>query len=86
VSGAAPEIAMQGMVTFRLNRECRDVAVNPAKVLYVCHYENGASQIHFSRECFIRVQGALSEVVHKIEVALCALPAGDPPPAELRAN
>ena len=30
---------MARMVTFRLNRECRDIAVNPATVLYVSHYE-----------------------------------------------
>ncbi len=60
---------MQKMVTFRLNRECRDIAVNPAKVLYVCHYETGASALHFGKECFVRVQGDLAEVVHKLEMA-----------------
>lgn len=62
---------MQKMVTFRLNRECREIAVNPSKVLYVCHYETGASSIHFSKECFVRVQGALDEVVRKVDAALC---------------
>jgi len=65
---------MQRMVTFRLNRECREIAVNPAKVLYICHYETGASALHFSRECFVRVQGDLAEVVHKIEMGLCEVP------------
>lgn len=59
------------MVTFRLNRECRDICVNPAKVLYVSHYETGASCLHFSRDCFVRVQGEMSEVVGRIEAALC---------------
>ena len=61
---------MARMVTFRLNRECRDIAVNPAKVVYVSHYETGASSIHFGKECFLRVQGTLSEVVQKIEASL----------------
>ena len=58
------------MVSFRLNRECRDIAINPAKVVYVSHYENGAACIHFGKECFVRVQGAVSEVVAKIEAGL----------------
>ena len=62
---------MQRMVSFRLNRECREITINPSKVLYVCHYETGASSIHFSKECFVRVQGGMAEVVAKIEAALC---------------
>ena len=58
------------MVSFRLNRECRDITVNPTKVLYVCHYETGASSIHFGKECFVRVHGEMAEVVGKIEAAL----------------
>lgn len=58
---------MQKMVMFRLNRECRDIAVNPAKVLYVCHYEHGASSLHFGKECFVRVQGDIADVVRKLE-------------------
>jgi hypothetical protein len=59
------------MVTFRLNRECREIAVNPAKVLYVCHYETGASSIHFGKDCFVRVQGEMHEVIDRIDAALC---------------
>ena len=62
---------MQRYLKFRLNRECREIAVNPAKVLYVCHYENGASALHFSKECFVRVQGDLDEVVRRLEGTLC---------------
>jgi hypothetical protein len=62
---------MQRMVSFRLNRECREIAVNPAKVLYVCHYETGASSLHFGKECFVRVQGEMADVVARIEAALC---------------
>lgn len=40
---------MQHLVTFRLSRECRDIAVNPAKILYVNHYETGASALHFGK-------------------------------------
>lgn len=65
---------MQRMITFKLNRECRDIAVNPEKVLYVCHYEHGAASIHFSRDCFVRVQGAMTDVVRQIELALCGVP------------
>lgn len=65
---------MRRMITFRLNRECRDIAVNPDKVLYVCHYETGASSIHFSRDCFVRVQGAMADVVHQLESNSCELP------------
>lgn len=61
------------MVKFKLNRECREITVNPAKVLYVCHYEHGASCIHFGKECFVRVQGDLDEVVAKIEVAFSGI-------------
>ena len=62
---------MQRMVSFRLNRECREISINPSKVLYVCHYETGASSIHFGKECLVRVQGGMAEVVAKIEAALC---------------
>ena len=62
---------MQRLLKFKLNRECREIAVNPAKVLYVCHYENGASALHFSKDCFVRVQGDLDEVVRKLETATC---------------
>ncbi len=61
---------MQRMVTFRLNRECRDIAVNPSRILYVSHYETGASSVHFGKECFVRVQGTMTEVVQRIEAAL----------------
>lgn len=63
---------MQRMVTFRLNRESREIAVNPDKVLYVCTYEHGASSLHFGKECFVRVQGDMAEVVQKLEAALGA--------------
>ena len=63
---------MQKMVVFRLNRECREIAVNPDKVLYVCHYETGASALHFGKECFVRVQGDLADVVHSLESAASA--------------
>jgi hypothetical protein len=59
------------MVTFRLNRECREIAINPAKVLYVSHYETGASSIHFGKDCFVRVQGEMQEVIGRIDAALC---------------
>lgn len=62
---------MQRLLKFKLNRECREIAVNPAKVLYVSHYENGASALHFSKDCYVRVQGELDEVSGKIEAALC---------------
>ena len=62
---------MQKMVSFRLNRECREITVNPAKVLYVCHYEHGASSIHFGKDCHVRVQGDVADVSAKIEAALC---------------
>jgi hypothetical protein len=63
---------MQKMVTFRLSREGRDIWLNPAKVVYVCHYETNVSSIHFGKECFVRVCGEPGEVVAKIEQALCA--------------
>jgi hypothetical protein len=66
---------MHRMVGFRLNRECRDISINPANVLYVCHYETGASSIHFGKECFVRVQGEVADVVARIEAALCDRPA-----------
>lgn len=58
------------MVSFRLNRECRSISINPAQVLYVCHYETGAASIHFGKDCFVRVQGDVGEVVARIEAAL----------------
>ena len=70
---------MQKMVKFRLSRECREIAVNPARVLYVCHYENGASTLHFGKDCFVRVQGSLAEVSDILDHALGeaeALPPG----------
>ena len=78
---------MTRMVTFRLNRECRDIAVNPATVLYVCHYETGSSSLHFGKECFVRVHGEIAEVVHKLEAAMGDGPAAPPVAAhEVRAN
>lgn len=65
---------MQKMVTFRLSRECRDIAVSVDKILYVSHYENGASSLHFGKDCFLRVQGELSDVVRKIEIAMTDAP------------
>lgn len=62
---------MQKMVSFRLNRECREITINPAKVLYVCHYDHGSSCIHFGKDCHVRVQGDVAEVSGKIEAALC---------------
>ena len=62
---------MQRMVVFRLSRECREIAVNPDKVLYVAHYEHGASSLHFSKECFVRVQGEIADVIRKLEAAPC---------------
>ncbi len=53
---------MQKMVKFRLSRECREIAVNPARVLYVCHYDHHASTLHFGKDCFVRVHGDLAEV------------------------
>lgn len=58
------------MVSFRLNRECRSISINPGQVLYVCHYETGASSIHFGKDCFVRVQGDVGEVVARIEAAM----------------
>lgn len=66
---------MQRMVSFRLNRDCREVTINPDKVLYICHYEHGASCIHFGKDCQVRVQGDVAEVAAKIEAALCGGPA-----------
>ena len=60
---------MQKMVKFRLSRECREIAVNPARVLYVCHYDHGASTLHFGKDCFVRVQGDLAEVVLVLDSA-----------------
>lgn len=75
---------MQRMVSFRLNRECREININPAKVLYVCHYEHGASCIHFSKDCFVRVQGELADVTARIEAALCDGAFPQPPAEEKR--
>jgi hypothetical protein len=61
---------MQKMVKFRLSRECREIAVNPARVLYVCHYEHGASTLHFGKDCFVRVQGSLAEVSDILDHAM----------------
>ena len=61
---------MPRMATFRASREHRDIAVNPANVLFVCHYENGVSALHFSKDCFVRVQGDLADVVHTLEQAM----------------
>ena len=60
---------MPKMVKFRLNRECREIAVNVERVLYVCHYETGASVLHFGKDCFVRVQGDLAEVSRLLEAA-----------------
>lgn len=75
---------MQRLIKFKLSRECREIAVNPAKVLYVCHYETGASALHFTKDCFVRVQGELDEVVRKLEGALCE--AAEPTMASPRAQ
>ena len=78
---------MTRMVSFRLNRECREITVNPAKVLYVCHYDKGASCIHFGKDCQVRVQGDVAEVSAKIEAGLGdfdATTAPARPPAELK--
>ena len=61
---------MQKMVKFKLSRECREIAVNPAKVLYVSHYDHGATSVHFGKECFVRVKGELDEVMRQLETAL----------------
>ena len=61
---------MPKMVKFRLNRECREIAVNVERVLYVCHYEHGASVLHFGKDCFVRVQGDLAEVSRLLEAAM----------------
>ncbi len=66
---------MQRMVMFHSSRENRDVAVNPANVLFVCHYEPGVSALHFSKECFVRVRGDLADVVHRLELAQGAVAA-----------
>ena len=71
---------MQKMARFRLCRECREIAVNPAKVLYVCHYEHGASSLHFSKDCFVRVQGDIAEVTRVLETAMSE----DAAPAEVK--
>ena len=60
---------MQKMVKFRLSRECREIAVNPSRVLYVCHYDHGASTLHFGKDCFVRVQGDLAEVAAILDSA-----------------
>lgn len=55
------------MVHFRLSLERREVAVNPAKVLYVCINATGSCNIHFGKECHIRVQGELDDVIAQLE-------------------
>ncbi|WP_158811626.1 hypothetical protein [Beijerinckia sp. L45] len=55
------------MVHFRLSLERREVAVNPAKVLYVCINATGSCNIHFGKESFIRVQGELDDIIAKLE-------------------
>ena len=60
---------MQRFLKFKLARECREIAINPDKVLYVCHYENGASALHFSKDCYVRVQGTLEDVILRLETA-----------------
>lgn len=55
------------MVHFRLSLERREVAVNPDKVLYVCISATGCCTLHFGKECFIRVQGELDEVIAQLE-------------------
>ena len=77
---------MQKMITFKLSRECREIAVNPAKVLYVCHYDNGASSLHFSKDCFVRVQGDLAEVTRILEAAMCGAEMTAPAGAEDRGS
>jgi hypothetical protein len=66
------------MVHFRLSLERREVAVNPAKVLYVCINATGSCNIHFGKECFIRVQGELDDVIGRLEGAVPAR-AGEEP-------
>ena len=61
---------MPKMVKFKLSRECREIAVNPAKVLYVCHYDHGATSLHFGKECYVRVKGELDEVTRLLDAAL----------------
>jgi hypothetical protein len=62
------------MVHFRLSLERREVAVNPAKVLYVCINATGSCNIHFGKECFIRVQGELDEIIAQLEGHTLARP------------
>jgi hypothetical protein len=66
------------MVHFRLSLERREVAVNPAKVLYVCINATGSCNIHFGKECFIRVQGELDDVITKLEGQTPARPETEP--------
>ena len=61
---------MQKMVRFKLSRECREISVNPAKVLYVSHYDHCATSVHFGKECFVRVKGDLDEVTRQLEAAI----------------
>jgi hypothetical protein len=55
------------MVHFQLTLERRDVAVNPAAVVYVCKNATGSCNIHFGKECYIRVQGELDDIVARLE-------------------
>lgn len=68
---------MQRLIKFKLNRDCREIAVNPDKVLWVCHYENGASALHFAKDCYVKVEGDLDEVVRRLESVMTDC--GDPP-------
>ena len=62
------------MVHFRLSLERREVAVNPDKVLYVCINATGSCNIHFGKECFIRVQGELDDIIAQLEGHMPARP------------
>ena len=55
------------MVHFQLSLERREVAVNPAKVLYVCVNATGSCNIHFGKDCVVRVAGELEDVIARLE-------------------
>ena len=55
------------MIYFTSSIERREVAVDPEKVLYVCVNATGSCNIHFGKDCFIRVQGQLHEIVDHLE-------------------
>ncbi len=61
---------MRKMVKFRLSRECREVSVNPAQVLWVCQYDNESSSLHFGKDCTVRVRGDVAEVTRMLETGL----------------